>query len=111
MTPDKRKAPDFIEEDLFDPVSVATGNRRPGRTNSSVEEKKLSSSRGGAKKKAGFYLSSDLLERFSRTFYTLKLEGLRIENKSTLLEAALKLALDDIDRGGKSVIRKLLTGK
>lgn len=110
MTPDKRKAPDFFEDDLLDPVGVVTGNRRGGM-NSSAEEKKNSPARGGNKKKAGFYLSSDLLERFSRTFYSLKLEGMRIENKSALLEAALKLALDDIDRGGKSVIRKLLTGK
>ncbi len=108
MTENKKKAPDFFEGGLLDPVSVATGSRRPEKKSSSVEEKKNSSVDGNLKKKAGFYLSADLLERFSRTFYELKLEGLGIDNKSTLVEAALKLALDDIDKGGKSIIRKSL---
>ena len=108
MTSNKHKTPDFLDSGLLDPVGVATGRRRPGGKNSSVEEKTNSSRGGASKKKAGFYLSSDLLERFSRTFYALKLEGMRIDNKSTLAEAALRLALDDIDKGGKSVIRKRL---
>lgn len=108
MTQKKKKAPDFFDADLLDPVRVATGSRRPEGKNSSVEEKNNSSNIGAVKKKAGFYLSSDLLERFSRTFYALKLEGISIDNKSTLVEAALKLALDDIDKGGKSLIRKTL---
>ncbi len=111
MARNKKKAPDFFDTGWPDPVDLATGQHRPEKKNSSVEEKKKSSSVGGAKKKAGFYLSSSLLERFSRTFYELKLEGLRIDNKSTLVEAALTLALDDIDKGGKSVIRRMLTGR
>lgn len=108
MTQKNKKTPDFFDAGLLDPVSVATGSRRAEKKKSSVEEKKNSSGAGGFKKKAGFYLSSELLERFSRTFYELKLEGLLVDNKSTLVEAALTLALDDIDQGGKSVIRRML---
>lgn len=111
MTQNKKKAPDFFDTGPLDPVGLATGRGRSVKKNSSVEEKKNISEAGGGKKKAGFYLSTDLLERFSKTFYELKLEGrVRIDNKSTLVEAALKLALDDIDKGDKSVVRKMLTG-
>lgn len=111
MTSSRKKTPDFFDSGLLDPVGLATGRRRVEGKKSSIEEKKNYSNAGGAKKKAGFYLSSDLLERFSRTFYELKLEGLLIDNKSTLVEAALKLALDDIDQGEKSTIRKILAGR
>lgn len=110
MVKKKNKTPDFFDPGPFDAVSLATGQNRSEKKNSSVEEKKNSSV--VAKKKAGFYLPADLLERFSRTFYALKLDGgIAIDNKSTLVEAALKLALDDIDRGDKSVIRKMLAGR
>ena len=56
------------------------------------------------KKKAGFYLSSEILERFNLKFYELKLAGVTIENKSNLLELALSYALDDIDKGRESTI-------
>lgn len=109
MTQNKKKTPDFFDAGLVDAVTVATRGSRSDKKSSSVEEKKKSSVLAGAKKKAGFYLSSDLLDRFYRTFYALKLEGLLIDNKSTLVEAALRLALDDIDQGEKSSLRKILT--
>jgi len=60
------------------------------------------------KKKAGFYLSLHVIERFDRKFHELKLAGAAIDNKSMLLEAALAFALDDLDRGEKSkVLRRL----
>jgi hypothetical protein len=60
------------------------------------------------KKKAGFYLSMEIIERFNRKFYELKLAGIAIDNKSTLLELALAFALDDLDKGAKSrVLRRL----
>jgi hypothetical protein len=111
MAHKKQKTPDFFDVDPLDPVRLATGGRRPEKKNSSVEENMLSSNPGGIKKKAGFYLTAELLERFSRTFYALKLEGLAIDNKSTLVEAALTLALDDIDKGDQSVIRGLLAAR
>ena len=58
----------------------------------------------GAKKKAGFYLSVALLERFNRKFHELNLSGMSVENKSALLEAALSFALDDMDKGRESVV-------
>jgi hypothetical protein len=51
------------------------------------------------KKKAGFYLSLTLLERFNRRYHQMKLDGVPIENKSALLEMALSFALDDLDKG------------
>jgi hypothetical protein len=54
------------------------------------------------KRKAGFYLSVDILNRFNRKFHELKLVGVAIENKSALLELALSFALDDMDRSHES---------
>ncbi len=110
MTSNGNKAPEFYENHKFDPVLSAIGpgeNRQKEEVeNSSVEEKE-----GGSrpvKKKAGFYLSTDLLDRFTRKFHELKLAGVTIENKSTFIEAALSFALDDIDKGkGSRVLKKL----
>lgn len=108
MATRKRKTPDIFEEE-FDPVETATG----------YSPKRAASPLGGAakgrpaagsivKKKAGFYLSVDLLNRFTLKFHELKLAGIPIENKSTLLEAALGFALDDIDKGkGSRVLKQL----
>ena len=63
-----------------------------------------------AKKKAGFYLSVDILNRFTLKFHELKLAGGAIDNKSTLLEAALDFALDDVDKGAGSQILQRLKG-
>jgi hypothetical protein len=57
-----------------------------------------------AKKKAGFYLSADILNRFNLKFYELKLSGVAIDNKSNLLELMLGFALDDMDKGEQSRI-------
>lgn len=82
---DQNKYPDFFEDHNLDPLAAATGSR-----SSRVAPK--------AKKKAGFYLSEELLERFNRCFHQMKLEGAAIENKSALLELALCFALDDLDK-------------
>ncbi|MFH1984881.1 MAG: hypothetical protein ABIL58_23825 [Pseudomonadota bacterium] len=96
-------APDFFESSPIDPVITASGGTArsgPGRPPSPVP-----------KKKAGFYLSKDILDRFDRTFYTLKLAGHTIENKSALLEAALVFALDDVDRKDASeILGRLASG-
>ncbi len=110
MAASKNKTPDFFKDASFDPMEVATG---PGRAGQNSEKSIHSGAGKGAipqagvgraanKKKAGFYLSVDLLERFYRKFYELKLAGVAIENKSALLEAALSFALDDLDKGHKS---------
>lgn len=104
MAKSKKTIPDFFSEGDLDPVSVATG----GLKGASVEEKKLSAF--AAKKKAGFYLAADLLERFDRTFYQLKIEGVGVVNKSALVEAALTFALKDMEKGEKSAFRKIITG-
>ncbi len=100
MAASKNKTPDFFKDESFDPMEVATG---PGRSPED-SEKSMHSDAGHAanKKKAGFYISVDLLDRFSRKFYELKLAGVAIENKSALLELALSFALDDLDKGPKS---------
>ena len=97
MAARKNKTPEFFNEESFDPVEVATRQSGQGGVGPKTHV-------GPAvnKKKAGFYLSVELLDRFTRKFYELKLAGAAIENKSALLELALSFALDDLDRGSKS---------
>lgn len=90
---EKNKSPSFFEDHVLDPIATATGGRPKC---SSVP-----------KKKAGFYLSETLLERFNRQFHHMKLSGAPIENKSALLELAITFALDDLDKGKRS---QLLAG-
>jgi len=89
-----RDLPDFFEPPALDPIQAATGGQttRPA----------------AAKKKAGFYLSVTLLDRFDRKFYELKLAGAAVDNKSALLEAALSYALEDMERGEESRILQSL---
>ena len=98
MAKQTNKPPDFFEKNPFDPVGAASGGSRKNPRESmkkTVDE---------PKRKAGFYLSAQILDRFNRKFYELKLEGLSIVNKSALLEAALAFALDDMDQGKQSKI-------
>jgi hypothetical protein len=92
--------PDLFEEGFSDPVEAATGRppRRQGPDSASE-----------AKRKAGFYLSGEIIDRFNTRFYELKLAGAAVDNKSALLEAALGFALDDLDRGAASEVLKRLT--
>ena len=94
---DNKTIPDFFSENRLDPVSVATG--RPAS--------KLSIPKPVVpKRKAGFYFSETLLERFARKFHQLKLDGVPIPNKSALAEMALHFALDDMDRDDASQLLK-----
>ncbi len=103
----RKKTPDFFEDNVFDPINLAIGPDKPHQQkNRRPEEGK----KGGAciKKKAGFYLSTDILDRFTRKFHELKLAGINIDNKSMFMEIAIALALDDIDKGSESSILKQL---
>jgi hypothetical protein len=91
---DNTTTPDFFDETHVDPVSVATGRQ--------VRKQAV------PKRKAGFYFSEALLERFTRKFHQLKLDGVPIDNKSALAEMALHFALDDMDRGDASRLLKRL---
>jgi hypothetical protein len=93
-TSEQNKSPSFFEDHVLDPMVTATGNR--------------SASAQVPKKKAGFYLSETLLERFNRQFHHMKLAGAPIENKSALLELAVTFALDDLDKGRKSQLMAIL---
>ncbi|MGD8523053.1 MAG: hypothetical protein PVF56_18035 [Desulfobacterales bacterium] len=97
MATHRKETPNFFEDRTIDPVETATGHGKRSKGRSSVSTQK---------KKAGFYISTGILERFSRKFYELKLAGVGIDNKSTLLELALNFALDDMDRGTQSQILK-----
>jgi hypothetical protein len=92
---ERHKSPDFFEAHELDPLTAASGRNKAPRA-------------AVAKKKAGFYLSEALLKRFNRRFHQLKLEGVTIENKSALLELALAFALDDLDKGDRSVLADAL---
>jgi hypothetical protein len=85
---DKKMAPDFFDEHVLDPVAAATGGAIPRQS--------------PPKRKAGFYFSETLLNRFNRMFHQLKLDGVPIDSKSALAEMALSYALDDMDRGADS---------
>ena len=108
MATGRNKLPDFFNEDGIDPVESATGKRQPRIEDKDTSPGKDAKTGLPTKKKAGFYLSMEILERFNRKFYELKLAGIPIDNKSTLLELALAFALDDLDKGAKSrVLQKL----
>lgn len=101
----RNQTPDLFAEHLPDPVDAAIHRsetprppRPPGRRPAATAPE--------SKRKAGFYLSDELLGRFNTRFYELKLAGVAVENKSALLEAALAYALDDLDRGPESRILK-----
>jgi hypothetical protein len=94
---DNKTIPDFFDDNGMDPVCVATGRPTP---KTSVP-----------KRKAGFYFSETLLDRFTRKFHQLKLDGVPIENKSALAEMALHFALDDMDQGKASRLLKRLDSR
>ena len=112
MTTSSSKTPDFFSEDMADPVESATGppQHSSGIRKAPPETKTKTRPETGpaSKKKAGFYLSVNILERFSLKFYELKLAGVAIDNKSTLLELAMSFALDDMDKGEESLVLKSL---
>ncbi|MGD2271887.1 MAG: hypothetical protein PVI06_15905 [Desulfobacterales bacterium] len=92
----ENKPPDFFNEKPRDPVNVAIG---PESASSRSSSKKTASDN---KRKAGFYLSVEVLDRFNRKFHELKLEGAAVENKSALLELAISFALEDMGKGRES---------
>ena len=109
MAPGRKKIPDFFKEEELDPVETATGYPQHLPADSAAPSGAASTGQAvaaAAKKKAGFYLSVDLLNRFTHKFHELKLAGVAIDNKSTLLEAALGYALDDMDKGKESQVLK-----
>jgi hypothetical protein len=111
MATSRKKLPDFFKEDGIDPVESATGKRQPRTEDKDTSPGKDAKTGLSTKKKAGFYLSMEILERFNRKFYELKLAGIPIDNKSTLLELALAFALEDLDKGAKSrVLQRLGRG-
>ena len=94
MASGKKPFPDFFEETPIDPVHVATGKRH-GKGPRGPRP-------GPEKKKVGFYLSLEMVDRFNHKFHELKLAGAAIENKSALVELALSYAMDDMDKGEAS---------
>ncbi|MBT7086386.1 MAG: hypothetical protein HN931_09465 [Desulfobacterales bacterium] len=111
MANKKKKVPDFFEENPFDPVNAATGKGPSFDTdNKGSKDSGKANKKNVEKKKAGFYISSQLLDRFNRKFFELKLADIDIGNKSILVEAALVFALDDMDKGKKSLVLKKLSG-
>lgn len=94
---DRDDATDSFEENGLDPVSAAP--RDPAATKPHL------------KKKAGFYLSEELLDRFNRHFHQMKLAGLPIENKSALLEIIMQFGIEDLDKTNHSRLMKALETK
>ena len=101
----RNPTPDLFADHPSDPVDAATGRGGTPGLRRSIG-RRAAGSTPEVKRKAGFYLSDELLGRFNTRFYELKLAGAAVENKSALLEAALAYALDDLDRGADSRILK-----
>jgi len=108
MATGRNRLPDFFNEDGIDPVESATGKRQPFPEGNDTSTGKDAKTGMSAKKKAGFYLSKEIINRFNFKFHELKLAGIAIDNKSTLLELALAFALDDLDKGKKSRVLQRL---
>jgi len=112
MATNRKKTPDFFDEEGLDPVETATGYPPPSPQDKAAPSGATANAGSAgalaAKKKAGFYLSVDILNRFTHKFHELKLAGVAVDNKSTLLEAALGYALDDMDKGEESQVLKKL---
>jgi len=114
MADSRKITPEFFENGALDPVDAATGH--PGKSKGAAPKRSSAADTDGlnqrqtraaspaVKKKAGFYLSADILNRFNLKFYELKLAGAAIDNKSSLLELMLGFALDDMDKGEGSRI-------
>jgi hypothetical protein len=114
MATGRKKTPDFFKDDRVDPVESATGSpqRVSNGENAPFFRKETRTgpiNEPAAKKKAGFYLSRKVLDRFNLKFHELKLAGFAIDNKSTLLELALTFALDDLDKGNESCVLQNLS--
>jgi hypothetical protein len=111
MTRRRPIPPEIFEETPPDPVDAASGPPEPRSGQSPAPHPTGAGSRADLKRKAGFYLADETLERFNRKFYELKLAGAAVDNKSALMEAALNFALDDLDRGTESrVLRRMKPG-
>ena len=102
----RNQTPDLFVDHLPDPAETAMGRRRTPAPRRHPSGRRSAESAPEFKRKAGFYLSDELLGRFNTRFYELKLAGIAVDNKSALLEAALAYALDDLDRGADSQILK-----
>jgi hypothetical protein len=101
-THEDQKSPDFFDDPHFDPIGAAIG---PERLDTHRSGRSLAANE---KRKAGFYISNDILNRFNRKFHEMKLEGVPVENKSALLEAALSFALSDMEQGKESRLLKMI---
>ncbi len=101
----RNQTPDLFADHLPDPVDAAIPRRGTPRPPRPLGRRPAGTA-PEVKRKAGFYLSDELLGRFNTRFYELKLAGVAVQNKSALLEAALAYALDDLDRGPESRILK-----
>ena len=90
MATRRKNLPDLFADSALDPVESATGYQKPPPPSQRAVN-------AASKKKAGFYLSVDIIERFTLKFHELKLAGV-----------ALSFALDDMDKGNNSrVLQKL----
>jgi hypothetical protein len=110
MSKHRAKPPDLFADCGPDPIDAACGPRLTVPSESTPRPKRADAG-SEPKRKAGFYIPDELLERFNRKFYQLKLAGAAVDNKSALLEAALSFALDDLDCGTESrVLQRMKPG-
>ena len=60
------------------------------------------------KKKVSFYLPEDLAASLNQVFYSLKMKGSPIKNKSNLMASIIRFALNDLEKNENSKLIRII---
>jgi len=111
----QNEMPDMFGDDI-DPIESALGRKdekeekKPKKAVSKGQRGQSSSSSSTRRKeekiKVGYYISELRQERLETAWLRARLDGLPIKSKSAMVEIALDLMFDDLERGEDSEIRK-----
>jgi hypothetical protein len=111
----KKEMPDMFGDGI-DPIESALGRKEETeekgtkKSVSKVEYEKSSSGSSTRRKeekiKVGYYISELRQERLETAWLRARLDGLPIKSKSGMVELALDLMFQDLDKGEDSEIRK-----
>lgn len=61
------------------------------------------------KKKVSYYLLETLAELFDKAFYSLKMAGAPLKNKSEFMASMVSFALSDLEKGENSKLLKKIS--
>lgn len=60
------------------------------------------------KKKVSYYLPEALAESLNQVFYSLKMKGSPVKNKSNLMASIITFALNDLEKNENSKLIKII---